>query len=68
MEAKAAPQDGNLNVFDADGILAKDTKFLNFLTAQRNLYTSEDAPVQSNRAVDTNLIALYMALGGGWKS
>ncbi len=41
--------------------------FLNVLTAQRDLYSSEDALVQSNRAVDTDLIALYKALGGGWE-
>lgn len=43
------------------------TDFLNVLTAQRSLYTSEDALVQSIRTVDTNLIALYKALGGGWE-
>ncbi|MEW6658929.1 MAG: TolC family protein [Thermodesulfobacteriota bacterium] len=43
------------------------TDFLNVLTAQRSLYTSEDALVQSTRTVDTNLIALYQALGGGWE-
>ena len=43
------------------------TDFLNVLTAQRNLYTSEDALTQSTRTVDTNLIALYKALGGGWE-
>jgi outer membrane protein TolC len=43
------------------------TDFLNVLTAQRNLYTSEDALAQSTRTVDTNLIALYKALGGGWE-
>jgi NodT family efflux transporter outer membrane factor (OMF) lipoprotein len=42
------------------------TDFLNVLTAQLNLYTSENALVQSTSTVDTNLIALYKALGGGW--
>ena len=42
------------------------TDFLNVLAAQRTLYTSEDALVQSNRTVSTNLVALYKALGGGW--
>jgi multidrug efflux system outer membrane protein len=46
---------------------AGDTEFLNLLTAQRNLYASEDALVQSNRTVDTDLIALFKALGGGWE-
>jgi len=47
--------------------VAGKTDFLNVLTAQRSLYTSEDALVQSTRTVDTNLIALYKALGGGWE-
>lgn len=47
--------------------VAGKTDFLNVLTAQRSLYTSEDALVQSTRNVDTNLIALYKALGGGWE-
>ena len=42
--------------------------FLNVLTAQRSLYTSEDALVQSERNITTDLIALYKALGGGWES
>jgi multidrug efflux system outer membrane protein len=44
------------------------TDFLNVLSAQGALYSSEDALVQSNRNVSTNLIALYKALGGGWQS
>ena len=42
------------------------TDFLNVLQAQRALYTTEDALVQSTRTVSTNLVALYKALGGGW--
>jgi NodT family efflux transporter outer membrane factor (OMF) lipoprotein len=42
------------------------TDFLNVLSAQRSLYASEDALVQSDRTVATNLVALYKALGGGW--
>ena len=42
------------------------TDFLNVLTAQRSLYFSEDALVQSTGAVSTYLVALYKALGGGW--
>jgi outer membrane protein TolC len=41
--------------------------FLNVLNAQRSLYLSEDALVQSVRDVSGNLIALYKALGGGWE-
>ena len=40
--------------------------FLNVLSAQRALYVAEDALVQSDRTLDTTLIALYKALGGGW--
>ncbi len=42
--------------------------FLNVLTAQRDLYSNEDALVQSDRAIDTDLVALYKALGGGWEN
>ena len=46
---------------------AGQTDFLNVLTAERDLYSSEDALAQSNQTVDTDLIALYKALGGGWE-
>ena len=42
--------------------------FLNVLNAQRSLYASEDALVQSERNVTVDLITLYKALGGGWES
>jgi outer membrane protein TolC len=48
--------------------VAGKTDFLNVLTAQLNLYTTENALVQSTNTVDTNLIALYKALGGGWEN
>jgi NodT family efflux transporter outer membrane factor (OMF) lipoprotein len=44
------------------------TDFLSVLVAQRSLYSSEDALVQSTRNLSTDLIALYKALGGGWDS
>ena len=44
------------------------TDFLNVLSAQQALYTSQDALVQSQSAVSTDLVALYKALGGGWES
>jgi len=47
--------------------VAGETDFLNVLTAQRSLYATEDALAQSDRAIDTDLIALYKALGGGWQ-
>ena len=43
------------------------TDFLNVLNAQRSLYLAQDALVQSQRALATHLIALYKALGGGWR-
>ena len=47
--------------------IAGKTDFLNVTTAQRNLFVNEDLLAQSTRTVDTNLIALYKALGGGWE-
>lgn len=41
--------------------------FLNVLDAQRQLYVAQDALVQSERAVVTHSIALYKAVGGGWR-
>ena len=43
------------------------TDFLSVLQAQRDLFLSEDALVQSDRLVTSNLVALYKALGGGWE-
>ena len=42
--------------------------FLNVLVAQEALYTAENALVQSETNIVTDLIALYKALGGGWES
>lgn len=42
------------------------TDFLNVLSAQGKLLDAEDALTQSERAVSTDLVALYKALGGGW--
>jgi len=44
------------------------TDFLNVEITQRTLYSSEDALVQSETSIVTDLIALYKALGGGWES
>jgi NodT family efflux transporter outer membrane factor (OMF) lipoprotein len=43
------------------------TDFLHVLEAQRSLYQSQDALIESDRAVSSDLIALYKALGGGWE-
>jgi len=44
------------------------TDLLNVLIAQRSLFASEDALVQSNRNLSIDLVALYKTLGGGWNS
>jgi multidrug efflux system outer membrane protein len=36
------------------------------LDAERSLYESQDAVVQSERAARLDLVSLYKALGGGW--
>lgn len=43
-------------------------EFLNVLIAQRALFESEDALVQSRRTMTQNAVALYKALGGGWQT
>jgi outer membrane protein, multidrug efflux system len=42
-------------------------EFLNVLVAQTSLCAAENALVQSNTNISTDLIALYKALGGGWE-
>jgi NodT family efflux transporter outer membrane factor (OMF) lipoprotein len=42
------------------------TDFLTVITAQRTLYTDDAALTMSRKSLDTDLIALYKALGGGW--
>jgi NodT family efflux transporter outer membrane factor (OMF) lipoprotein len=42
--------------------------FLNVLTAEQNLFVSQDQLSQSDQAVSTDLVALYKALGGGWET
>ena len=44
------------------------TDFLNVINAQRSLYASQDALVQSDRTIATNLVTLYKSLGGGWEA
>jgi multidrug efflux system outer membrane protein len=43
-----------------------NTDFLNVLNAQRSLFATEDALIQSTGKVSTNLVAVFKALGGGW--
>jgi len=42
------------------------TDFLNVLTTQGTLLRAEDAVLQAQVAVATDLVSLYKALGGGW--
>jgi len=44
------------------------SNFINVLDAERSLYQAQDALVQSDRTISTNLIALYKSLGGGWET
>lgn len=44
------------------------TDFNNVLDAQRSLLSFQDQLAQSNATVTSNLVRLYKALGGGWKS
>lgn len=46
---------------------AGQTDFLNVLSAQGNLFLSEEALVRSTRNLSLNLVALFKALGGGWE-
>jgi multidrug efflux system outer membrane protein len=43
------------------------TDFLNVLSAERSLFATQDALVQSDLAIATDLVSLYKALGGGWE-
>lgn len=43
------------------------SNFINVLDAERSLYQAQNALVQSDDTVTTDLIALYKALGGGWE-
>ena len=44
------------------------TDFLSVLDAQRQLYQAQDDLAQSDAQLDSSLIALYKALGGGWEN
>jgi outer membrane protein, multidrug efflux system len=44
------------------------TDFLNVLDAERSFYQAQDALVQSDRTVSTDVVALYKSLGGGWET
>jgi multidrug efflux system outer membrane protein len=44
------------------------TDFINVLEAERSVYQAQDALVQSDRTVATDVVALYKSLGGGWQT
>ena len=51
-------------------VLAHDryrSGLVDFLEAERSLYTSQAHLAQGERAVSQNLVRLYKALGGGWE-
>lgn len=43
------------------------TDFMNVLDVQRNVLMAQDQLAQSDEALATDLVAIYKALGGGWK-
>jgi NodT family efflux transporter outer membrane factor (OMF) lipoprotein len=52
------------NQLHANGL----ANFINVLDAERSLYQAQDALVQSDKTVTTDVIALYKSLGGGWET
>jgi NodT family efflux transporter outer membrane factor (OMF) lipoprotein len=42
--------------------------FLRVLDSERSLYAAQDALVQSDQTISTDLVQLYKALGGGWQA
>ena len=44
------------------------TAFLDVLTAQRTVLSAEQQLADSTTTIDTNLVQLYKALGGGWET
>jgi len=68
-QSLAHAAEANGEVVDMAGDLYRHglADFLRVLEAQRSLYQSQDALIESERAVSSDLIALYKALGGGWE-
>jgi multidrug efflux system outer membrane protein len=69
-ESLAAAVDAGRQALDLSEQLYRNglSDFLSVLDSQRALYASQDSLVQSDRAVDEDLVALYKALGGGWQA
>jgi NodT family efflux transporter outer membrane factor (OMF) lipoprotein len=64
-----AAVDANQQAYDLSYKLYTEgqTDFLSVLITERSLSDSQDALVQSNQIISTDLVALYKALGGGWE-
>jgi multidrug efflux system outer membrane protein len=61
--------DANRRAVDLANQLYKQgmTDFLSVLQTEKDLFASQDALVQSDRSVSSDLVAIYKALGGGWE-
>ena len=66
--ARAAQANGQAVALAGDLYRHGLADFLRVLESQRSLYQSQDALIESERAVSSDLIALYKALGGGWEN
>jgi outer membrane protein, multidrug efflux system len=62
VEANRKAVDLAVQLYDAG-----QTEYLDVLSAQRALYSAEDALAESAGNTATQLITLYKALGGGWE-
>jgi outer membrane protein, multidrug efflux system len=65
--ARAAQANEKAVALADDLYLHGPADFLRVLESQRSLYQSQDALIESERAISSDLIALYKALGGGWE-
>ncbi len=45
---------------------AGQVEFINVIAAQQSLLSAQNALIQSDRSIATDLVAIYKALGGGW--
>jgi len=66
--AKATNAANRAVLLARDQYLAGLVDFSNVLIAQRSLLSFQDELAQSEGSVVSNLVRLYKALGGGWKS
>lgn len=69
-ESLARSVDANRQAFSLSTQLYRNglTDFLRVLDSETSLYSAQDALVQSDQAVSTDLVQLYKALGGGWEA